>query len=625
MKGTAAWAVWILAPCLMAGAALPGQPAKEFRISGTVTSSRDGLPVPYCLISASSDYGSVNASPARGVGRRPGAAPDRPAFRQGGPAQQNRGSRPTPARDAAASQDMDTRADSSGRFTLELPHGGSWRVSAAARGFRTQLYDEHEEYYSSVVLSDAVSAYDLKFQLTPDAVINGMVIDEAGEPVANAQVIAELVPALLPGQNRTGARPRQVGNAQTDDRGRYELAGLAAGNYHLRVQAQPWYATGTRGGQFRGGGVIQLGGMNSMNPSGPAASPDPSLDVVYQTTWFPASDKADGAKTIALAGGEERQADFHLTPIAAAHLVISRPDVDPPPVVEGRPRQQRPVTITRVTSDGSFGQTSFLSGNEREWDLGGLAPGTYEVQLPGPGAEQDAQTRQVEVRAGSSGVITMENSIPLTRVTIKTDGVGEGEIQFVEFTDTETGRRIISNPPPRLRRGRWGEDGGDPGDEPPPGMMNVMLPPHGYEVNLAGGNAYLTGISAAGASVAGRTVEIGSEPAVLTLRVASERGEVAGVAQMQGQPDSGAMVLLVPATLGQPGQFAPLMRDQTNTDGGFTFRGVIPGAYILVAIDHGWKVDWHDPATLAKYLAQGVPVEVKGSGKVHEEIAAVLP
>ncbi len=597
-------------------AALPATPAKEFRISGVVLSSRDESPVPYCRIFAST---SGAANPPRIVQRAPDAS-DAQRFNRASPPPgmpMGRGVRGGPA----ANANPETKADGSGRFTLELPHGGSWRLAAAARGFRSQAYDEHEGYYSSIVLSDASPAYDVKFHMTPDSIISGLVIDEAGEPVATAQVIAELLPPLVAGQSRVSAaaRPRQVANAQTDDRGRYELLGLAPGEYQVRVQAQPWYAMGARGG-FRGGGLVG-GGFGGPIQTPTPTSPDPSLDMVYATTWFPAADSEEAAETIALAGGEERQADFHLTAIAAVHLVVSRPEPTQPEPNDDRPRQQRPVTITRVTSDGSFGQTSFIGGNGRDWNFGGLSPGTYEVRLPGSNGDQD-EVRQIEVRPGSSGLVTLEGSKPLAHVSIKVEGVSGEDVSDVEFFDTETGRRILSSSRQRGRRGRLGD--GEEASDDPPGTMTAMLPAGRYEVNVAGGaGAYITSISAGGAKVAGRLVEIAAGIATLTLHMANTRAELAGIANLDGQPVSGALVLLVPATLGQAGDLTPLLRDQTNTDGSFTFHSVVPGRYILVAIDHGWRVDWRDPSTLAKYLSQGMPVELKGSGKLREEIAAV--
>ena len=85
------------------------------------------------------------------------------------------------------------------------------------------------------------------------------------------------------------------------------------------------------------------------------------------------------------------------------------------------------------------------------------------------------------------------------------------------------------------------------------------------------------------------------------------------------------MVLLVPARLGEPGNASGIERDQTNSDGSFRLESVIPGKYILLAIDHGWDVPWQDPQTLSRYLARGVPVEVGAGDNLAKNIEAVAP
>jgi len=177
----------------------------------------------------------------------------------------------------------------------------------------------------------------------------------------------------------------------------------------------------------------------------------------------------------------------------------------------------------------------------------------------------------------------------------------------------------FDGPEPALRD----ENADDTGD-PPAKTRFAMLPPHEYEVYVSGGGSdyYLIGVAAKGAKAQGRTVTIDGA-ATVTVKVANGHGRVDGVAKLDGKPVEGAMVLLVPATLGQPGNLSSVQRDETNTDGTFLISQVIPGRYILVAIDGGWSVDWRKPETLAPYLLHGVPVEVKASAKVNEELEAV--
>jgi hypothetical protein len=622
---------------------LAAAPAHDFHISGTVVSARDGSPVAHCRITAS-------AVPAKDLGSRPASLRREPGGfgrgdNGGGPPMGGGGRR------GGSSLNPETTCDDSGRFTLTVSRAGGWMLNATARGFRSQLYEEHEGFYSAVILTEAAPTFNLNFKLKPDSILTGLVYDETGEPVTQALVSAELVPERNPGSPAGAVRPRMAGVGQTDDLGRYEIGGLAPGSYRLRVQARPWYSNS--GDMI----ILRAGGA----PTALATpSPDPSLDLVFPVTWFPGVDDESSAQTIPLAAGELRQADFHLTAIPSFHLRVPRPDAPAQnatqsnvkrdaatgrvtgSIVMPQQQQQQPFTITRVSTDGMGGNQQVRATlNGSDWDFGGLTPGTYEVRMNGPNGRPTGEVRRIEVRAGSQTVLSLDSARPTVAVTIRIEGVPDSEVSTVELVDTETGQRLTSmpergrhggpgGPPDRLRRDD--EDDADPADleqELREGAGNpgrtLNVAPHTYEVYVNGMYGdYLTGMTAVGAKATGRTVTIDGA-ATLVLKVAKTHAALDGVARIGGKPAGAAMVLLVPATLGAAGDLNAIERDETNTDGTFLLQNIVPGRYILVAIDHGWDVKWRDPETLAQYLLHGVPVDLRTVAKAHEEIVAAEP
>lgn len=600
-----------VAPRLLWGA---DPPAREFRISGVVVSARDGSPVPYCRLTAFALLADDKAPSRNGE-----PSPQRPDRNQGT-------NSAAPARTPAS----EARADASGKFSLDVPHGGSWRLSAVARGFRAQNYDEHEGFYSAVVLSESKPALALTFHLIPDSVLTGVILDDSGEPVIAAQVMLELISPTTR-ETSGAARPRQVGGAPTDDRGRYEIGGLAPGEYRLRVQAHPWFSIGNRG-------MVQLrGNLGTQTNSTPP--PDPSLDFVYPVTWFPGVDDESTAEAIKIAPGEEREADLRLTAIPSIHLKVSRTEV-PDAVLQddtkGQQAQQRMISINRVGGGPGPGiqQTMMPVGaSGSEWDFGGLAPGTYEVRLPGTdGRSSDRRSgdvRRIEIKPGSPAVLTMENAKALVPVQLEFDGIPNSQATALEFVDTETGERIPSQSPQRGRGGFQGgplDDRENQGSNQEPTGRTVLLEPHSYEIwETSGPAAYLTGIqSDGGGKIAGRVVTIAG-PATIKLHLASKHAQLDGVARIGQEPAAGAMVLLVPATFGTAGALTAIQRAETATDGSFRLVSVTPGPYILVAIDHGWNVDWRNPATLGQYLLHGAPVKMLPDATDHQELEAVMP
>ena len=136
---------------------------------------------------------------------------------------------------------------------------------------------------------------------------------------------------------------------------------------------------------------------------------------------------------------------------------------------------------------------------------------------------------------------------------------------------------------------------------------------------------YLAGVTAQGAQATGRAVTLPAGESSLTLHVVKGRATLTGFASFKGKPAIGAAIMLVPATLGQTGALQMVRRDQSNSDGSFNIAQVIPGQYILIAINDGWNINWKDNETLERYLAGGVAVDLSGGNAVAENVAAQAP
>jgi hypothetical protein len=563
--------------------------ATKYEITGVVLNKVSGDPVPHC-----------NLTPIL-TGR--GGFGNRPMV----------GNRQFPA----PANDFD--CDARGHFTVTVPSAGAWRLTAGARGFVSEAYEAHPPYSSAIVLTPEAPTKDVEFRISPEASIVGVVLDEAGEPVRNAQITLQAVPPPSPGGPQPVAGTR--GNARTDDRGMYELANLAPGDYRISVHAQPWYAAG---------------GQAVRGASTDTSSLDPSLDFAYSQTWFPGVADPAQAETIVLHAGDTRQADFHLIPIPSIHLRIV-----PPPRATNAPNTPPQQAIPLIQQMNGGGGQNFIQTNMRfdaqgQIDVGGLTPGVYQVRLAGPNT--DGRTAMVEVTANSAR--TLDLSAPsrdMAKITLRFDGLADldsssradrnGGVQVTLIDrDARNGSFFSSgaegagiNPGGGINLGR--RDQRDPNAD-----RIIEVPPGRYEVVLQGRpNIFLTGLTAKGAETAGRYVTVGAGESTLTVHVASGRASLSGVATLEGKPVVGTMVLLVPITIEDPNSITFLLRDQTNTDGSFDLANIIPGKYILVAIDHGWQINWGDPSTLRRYLMQGVPVELKSSAIVKQNVVAQAP
>jgi hypothetical protein len=126
---------------------------------------------------------------------------------------------------------------------------------------------------------------------------------------------------------------------------------------------------------------------------------------------------------------------------------------------------------------------------------------------------------------------------------------------------------------------------------------------------LGGGKQYvIVGMSAEGAQVKGHTITVPAGASASVALTISAGVEVQGVAKKAGKPFSEAMIVLVPKN---PEENHDLFRrDQSDLDGTFSLRAVVPGSYTLVAIEDGWDLDWSRPEVITAYVKRGRSVQV---------------
>ena len=121
-------------------------------------------------------------------------------------------------------------------------------------------------------------------------------------------------------------------------------------------------------------------------------------------------------------------------------------------------------------------------------------------------------------------------------------------------------------------------------------------------------------LAATGAQIEDDRIIVGSNPVMIAATVYADPDlEVTGFAKKDGKPAPGMMIVLVPH---DPANNRDLFRrDQSDSDGSFGLRNVIPGKYTVVAIEDGWTLNWADPNVIAHYLAHGQSVTITGTNR----------
>jgi hypothetical protein len=419
--------------------------------------------------------------------------------------------------------------------------------------------------------------------------LHGVVTGDGGDPVEGAKVMLFRCPgkaSASPGRNE---RITQTDSATTDDSGAYEFDGLAAGEYLLAVNAEPWFAL-----HRSAGGARKRSQANSA--SGEAAA----LDVVYPVTFFDSTTEEAAATRIPLAGGSRVEAEIALHAVPALRLTVETPRRADGSIV--RAELRRTIFGTQISAESAGFLDSLQTGTT---EFTGVAPGRYELAQGDPPriAELDATaSQQVEATAGVP-------AFPISGLLRNASGPAlpdDVSLTLQPLDGSQRRAQLQAN----VVRGAF---------------RFSMVPPGNWELWAESGGLPAPVISTEvdGQHQAGNRVTVKDRPLTLVVTLSQGGTRVEGFARKGGKGAAGAMVVLVPK---DPAVLrAMTRRDQSDSDGSFSLRDVAPGQYTVVAIEDGWGLDWRGSGVLTRFLGQGVAVTVSGKSGKAMQLSAPVP
>ena len=471
--------------------------------------------------------------------------------------------------------ELTATANAEGRFNFENVAPGKYRMTGDATGYVSANYLAHEQLGTAIVTGAGLDTTALVLRLTPQSSISGRIIDEAGDPVEHASV-------TLYRENPTSptGRIRRYRAASTTDTGEYEFTRLPPGKYFISAMGIPWYA------------------VHSRTYDSEANFPyrqtiDPAVDVAYPLIFFPHALDSDAATPIILRGGEQLTANMQLQPEHAVTLSVRTP--------ANESSNQRNVQLMRTV----FGvdepvPIQMMENNNGVQSFPGLAPGQYKVREIAPGSRFSASAQSVDLTTGSA---SLDSSAPINLATISvTVHAANGETLpphlQLNLRSVEDARGVSGTP--------LGDNGSAEIANVPPGEYRFGLNGSGHPWNVLS-------LALAGQQTPDKRLKLttGGSLAV-DLTISAQTVSVQGFARRDNKAAPGSLVILVPA--GADTSEALFRRDQTDLDGSFAFNNVVPGNYILVAIDDAWSLRWTDPIALMPYLLHGLPVTITANG-----------
>ncbi len=473
-----------------------------------------------------------------------------------------------------------TTSDSGGHFVVDDLAGGKYSLTARCNHFTAQALDEHDGFSSAVAVGPEKDTTNIVFRLAPSASITGRIQDEFGDPVIDAGVLLFRRGTSL-GTKRALLRSR----ANTDHGGFYHFYRLPPGEYLIAVIAHPWYSQYQPPPDFSREDV----------PDFDVGEAD--LNLTFPVTYYSGATDSASAQPIKLQPGDRATADMLLSAQPAYEIRFPRPEAD---------ESVRRTTMHEVQTS-IFGAPVDVHSmvntmnNGRVDVVRGLAPGDYIMQtrnyMPAPNGASNVtadESRQI-VKVSNAGA-ELKQTTPSTPVTgsVELDGIRgalrQTTIRFQKADGTVVDTRTTAN-----------------------GALEPFhLFPGVYEYSAFSQQGVIKSLEAANAKVIGRTIEVADKPVTLKVTLADFATKITGtVLSTEGKPFPGAMVILVPDDIVHNQNI--IRRDQSDTDGTFTLRVVMPGKYRLMALQDAWDMEWSNPTVLAPFLPSSTALEVAPS------------
>jgi hypothetical protein len=449
----------------------------------------------------------------------------------------------------------------SGQFEFNGVAAGKFSLEGARRGFLTARYDQHEQYSTAIVTGAGLGTENLVLRLTPLAFFSGTVSDEFGEPVRQARVRL-FRRSTQAGMNRVNV----AGGESTDDQGYYEFPAVSPGEYYVSAAGKPWYAVHP---------VLsaRTGAANSQ------PNVAKSLDAAYPTTYYGGATEAEGATAITVKAGDRVQADMHLNPVPALHLIFHAPE-------------ERGFSIPAFQKR-AFDSTEYVPNEGAQsvspgvWEVVGIPAGHYTVSEQAQGSQRStevdlrSESQEVDTSHGEAwGGVKLKLVLPRGEAQPKQLGIGlrNSRLQVVAYREVDAA-------------GEATFDGISPGK---------------YAI-VAGATTrryFVSRTSSPGTETTGHDIEIAPGASQeLTVYLASGVIAIEGVVKRGDKPEASIMVALIPKD--SESHLEMFRRDQSDLDGTFVLRDVIPGTYTIVAIEDAWGFAWLQPGVLARYLLKG--------------------
>ncbi|HEX5109137.1 MAG TPA: carboxypeptidase-like regulatory domain-containing protein [Vicinamibacterales bacterium] len=457
-----------------------------------------------------------------------------------------------------------------GRFELIVPAADGGGLRFTKPGFVP----------ASIGRQAAQAAGDLTITLVKGAAINGSVVDQAGAAAVGVQVRVRRIDGTVPGGSQIAT--------DTDDLGAFRVGNLPAGRYAIstgmadgrRGRGAPAAGDG-RGSQGRGraqGGRAGRGDQQGLAPETPTVDVATGQEVSAVVVYEDVTSAQPRSATLSQPASRDAQ-----TVSSSIRGRVLNHDATPVPG----------ASVQLVPDSGNGARRSTITDASGQYEISGLAPGRYRARVSKSGLQnvEYGQSRALQ----SGRVIDLGRNqrlqgidITMPRGSVVTGTVVDASGEPVEGASVQvwqarfTGGRTSVAPAASVRARRTDDRGRYRLYGLLPGTYYVVA----SESDTRGGRFFFPGTPSL-ASANTIQADSGLETAGIDITLSPGRPTVVrGLARRaSGQPARGRATLAVSHRSGAPA--LPLQTAALDSEGGFEFRNVSPGEYVVQVVDGG--------------------------------------
>ena len=500
--------------------------------------------------------------------------------------------------------------DNEGAYEFHDLPAGRYTISATKSGYVNVSYGQTRPFESpkQLDLTDGQTLDKADITMPRGSVISGRIIDEFGEPVADAQVSA-MRSTWSNGKRRLQSAGR---TATTNDLGQYRIYGLPPGDYFVSAT-------------LRGSQEMMVMEMAVAAIRTSISEPETPRSG-YAPTYYPGTPNGNEAQKLTLAVGQEAQnADFGLVPVRLSKVsgtVIGS---------EGRPLEGVMISATPRTATAN--PIVFPSGSAARTDRNGnftmnsVAPGEYTLTartmgIVTSGGDGDRMVFTMTRTMGPGGDGQSEfGSVPLS-----VSGEDMNNVMIVTSKGTSASGRIIYEGGSKPTSNTLRVSAATIDAEGPTGLLggSSSVSEEGtFEIKgLAGQRIFrvsnipagwvLKSVRLSGTDITDTGIDIKPNDPVTGLEVVltSKSTEVTG--SVKAGNDAATDYTVVIFSEDPQKWTAPMTRHiasaRPNQEGRFQVKHLPAGSYYVVAVDYIAQGDWNDPDVLERLKARATRI-----------------